>query len=131
MGICTIFLRFCTAFSWSTSRFFYSWKNKQESVAHEMRKRDSYVKQFEHLYRKLDMDESGPLRFEDLERKFADPKMVAFMQALEIDVNDVEQFFSSLATNGTDAVDLQSFVDGCMRLKGVARNLDLACLANA
>jgi len=108
-----------------------AWKNKQENVAHEMRKRDVYVKQFEALYMKLNMDEPGSLSFAELEKKFADPKMVAFMHALEIEVSDVEQFFSSLATNGTDAVDLQSFVDGCMRLKGVARSLDLACLANA
>lgn len=51
--------------------------------------------------------------------------MLAFAQLLEIDALNVSRFYESLSCGGTRAVDLDSFVVGCIRLKGGAKNMDL------
>merc|ERR1711997_822098 len=48
---------------------------------------------------------------------------------LGLDVRDAESFFSLLASNndGRD-VDIDNFVNGCMRLKGPATSIDIQAL---
>merc|ERR1712232_1201759 len=51
--------------------------------------------------------------------------MVAFCTSLEIDATDVAQFFSILSAGGNRSVDVETFVIGCIKLKGYAKSMDL------
>merc|ERR1712232_674926 len=52
-------------------------------------------------------------------------EMVAFCTSLEIDATDVAQFFSILSAGGNRSVDVETFVIGCIKLKGFAKSMDL------
>merc|ERR1719469_1204369 len=49
-------------------------------------------------------------------------------QTLELDVSQAHDFFELLDTDGSNEVSLAEFMDGCMRLKGQARSVDVNML---
>jgi len=104
---------------------------RSEVIAEELKRKRSYISQFEQLFKKLDDDHSGDISLDELEKHLNDEGMLAFMQSLDIDASDISQFFSLLALDGSNAVDVESFVVGCMKLKGTARSMDLLCLYNS
>merc|ERR1711871_128320 len=94
-------------------------------VHSEMLQKDDYVKKLRKWHQNLDDDGSGDVSFEELDRHINDPEVAAFAKTLEIEIMDVRQLFMVLSHNGTKSVDLETFVVGCIRLKGLARSLDL------
>ena len=51
--------------------------------------------------------------------------MVAFASSLDIEASQLEQFFGILSGGGERVVDLETFVVGCIKLRGVAKSMDL------
>ena len=60
-----------------------------------------------------------------MQEHMEDPALQAFATSLEIEVNDLEQFFSILSSGGKRQVDLESFVVACIKMRGSARSMDL------
>merc|ERR1712093_578162 len=54
-----------------------------------------------------------------------EPEMYALASSMDIDAMDVEQFFNILSADGTQPVDISSFVVGCMKMRGTAKSMDL------
>merc|ERR1712167_419622 len=50
---------------------------------------------------------------------------MAFAESLEIEAGDLQQFFTILSANGSRRVDLETFVIGCIKLRGMAKSMDL------
>jgi len=106
-------------------------KERHEIIQDELKKKASYVSSFKELYSKLDDDGSGDVSMGELSKHLHDAEMLAFMQSLDLDASDIEQFFSALSINGELSVDVETFVVGCMKLKGSARSMDLLSLCHA
>merc|ERR1711970_423080 len=53
------------------------------------------------------------------------PRMRAFAASLGIEIADTNHFFALLSDSGKKAVDLETFVTGCIRMKGQALSVDL------
>ena len=51
-----------------------------------------------------------------------------FFKALDLEVSEVQQFFELMDPDKLGYVDLDSFVEGCLRLKGLAKNMDVVAL---
>merc|ERR1719401_3271473 len=51
--------------------------------------------------------------------------MIAFCSSLDIELLDVDLFFNVLSSNGRRSVDLETFVVGCIKLRGLAKSMDL------
>merc|ERR1711988_1335400 len=73
----------------------------------------------------VDSDGSGDISYEEFGEGLDSPEMVAFAYSLGIEVLDVKQFFKAISQNGTVAVDLETFVEGCIKSRGPAKSLDL------
>lgn len=101
---------------------------KSDIIASRLKQKYEHIKLFKELYSRIDADNSGDLSMDEMHRHMQDQRAVAFFQSLDIDVSDVEQFFGTLSQDGTTSVDLETFVIGCMKLKGTARSMDLQCL---
>jgi len=102
-------------------------KERSEVINEELKRKHYYIKSFEALYRRLE-EGSGGVTIDQLEKHLADEEMQAFMQSLDIDASDINQFFASLSSDTSGSIDLDTFVVGCMKLKGSARSMDLMCL---
>merc|ERR1712176_568696 len=51
--------------------------------------------------------------------------MLAFASSLDIDLLDAKHFFAMLSDRGRRPVDIDTFVVGCVKLKGGAKALDV------
>ena len=63
--------------------------------------------------------------FEDL---FNEPRIRTFFQSLDLETSDAWTLFKLMDTSGNGDLDATEFVEGCMRLKGPARSIDVAIM---
>jgi len=97
-------------------------------VSEELKRKSEYMHRAEQLFEFMDQDSSGDVSAEELERLLHNPQMIAFASSLELDLVDIAQFYKVLSCNGKYRVDAETFVAGCLKLKGPARSLDLQAL---
>merc|ERR1719336_1196847 len=56
------------------------------------------------------------------------PKIQAFLAALDLGTSDAWNLFKLMDMDGTNMIETNEFVSGCLRLKGSARSIDMARL---
>jgi len=100
-------------------------KDKHVLIREELERKNEYMKRAVEFFQHMDQDCSGDISLDQFSMHAADPEMVAFAASLELDVTDITQFYSMLSCRGRYPVDMDTFVTGCMKLKGVARSMDL------
>jgi len=100
-------------------------KDQSTVIRHELQRTSDYIKRAVTLFQKMDADLSGDISEEEFRKHATCPEMMAFASSLELDVIDIAQFYNMLSSRGKYAVDLETFVVGCVKLKGNARSLDL------
>merc|ERR1711870_43656 len=80
------------------------------------------------FFHEADTDKSGMLSWEEFSEHLQDDKVKAYFQALELDVSQARGLFKLLDIDGNNQVGLNEFLDGCMRLKGQAKSIDVNML---
>eukprot|EP00971_Amphidinium_carterae_P130330 2581825-Amphidinium_carterae.1 len=90
--------------------------------------KNQYMDKLRDLFESIDDDNSGQITITELEKLLKDDTMQAYFQALDLDYNDAWTLFKLLDQDESNAIDVDEFVMGCMRLKGAARNIDMARL---
>lgn len=75
------------------------------------------------------LSQSGSITLQDFEREMAEGDLRAHLHVLGLEIKDPKKFFDILqATNDKPALDIDTFVHGCMKLKGYATAVDLQSL---
>lgn len=90
--------------------------------------RDEHLKRIKDLFSRLDNDGSGSLTLAELEEHLGDPAVQAYFASMELSITDVWSFFKLLDSDLEAEISPETFFEGCQRLKGFARSLDLAKL---
>eukprot|EP00928_Gymnodinium_smaydae_P054792 TRINITY_DN38500_c0_g1_i1.p1 TRINITY_DN38500_c0_g1~~TRINITY_DN38500_c0_g1_i1.p1 ORF type:complete len:311 (+),score=66.09 TRINITY_DN38500_c0_g1_i1:94-1026(+) len=102
-----------------------------ESLAFERQSQDHRdIKELLILCRGLDADGSGLITFDEFADFMRNEQFRVFFDLRGIDIKDTEMFFRMLCSldGMKDAVDLKTFVAGCLRLRGVPSCIDLHTL---
>lgn len=102
-----------------------STRDRSSVINEEMHNKTQYINEIRKLHKDACTDASGILSWEEFRNFFNSAEMVAFTSSLDIDLVDARDFFSILSNNGTLDVDAETFVVGCMKLRGSARSVDL------
>mmetsp|Transcript_57686 Transcript_57686/g.167444 ORF Transcript_57686/g.167444 Transcript_57686/m.167444 type:complete len:670 (-) Transcript_57686:190-2199(-) len=89
-----------------------------------------YARQLRDLFNEIDEDDSGTLTIGEFEKHLHNPHVKAYFDALELDASDAYAFFKLMDADMGDSIDLNEFVEGCMRLRGHAKGIDLHLLGN-
>lgn len=72
---------------------------------------------------------SSSIQPEDFERAINHGKLRAHLKVLGLDIKDARKFFTTItAASGQDELDIDMFVNGCMKLKGNASAIELQSL---
>merc|ERR1719433_230221 len=103
----------------------YAGKDAQLMVYEQLTQKSMYMKQIFSVYSDMDQDGDGCISKSEFEERLDDPRMIDFARSLEINLVDLEQFFDILSCWGQRPVDLDTFVDGCIKLRGAARSMDI------
>jgi len=106
-------------------------QDTQLAVQMELEKKDLYLKRLQAFFDTIDNNQDGSITYEEFCTHLNDPEVRAFASSLEIEVIDTKQVFCILSNHGTNAVDLEAFVVGCIKLRGMAKSMDLMDLMYA
>jgi len=96
----------------------------------ERRKEDlANAQELRGLFAKLDENHDGTLSFHEFQACMQDVDIVHYCQMKGLEVTDAELCFKMLQEASQNAkVDIDTFIGGFMKMKGVARNIDLMSL---
>lgn len=107
-----------------------------ESAAHDqdmvtqqlLANKENYVKDLTALFKEIGHGHSKTptLTFEEFETRFDDEKVQNYFEMLELQPENAMALFKLLDSDGSRVVQIDDFVDGCMRLKGHAKSIDVA-----
>eukprot|EP00405_Crypthecodinium_cohnii_P017568 CAMPEP_0206461986 /NCGR_PEP_ID=MMETSP0324_2-20121206/25699_1 /ASSEMBLY_ACC=CAM_ASM_000836 /TAXON_ID=2866 /ORGANISM="Crypthecodinium cohnii, Strain Seligo" /LENGTH=238 /DNA_ID=CAMNT_0053934035 /DNA_START=297 /DNA_END=1010 /DNA_ORIENTATION=- len=94
------------------------------------RTKELFAKHLREIFFAIDVDSSGMINMDELKEFLNDDslELQEYMQALEIDAADAKMLFKLLDDDGSGEIDIEEFCDGCLRLKGEAKSLDMNCL---
>jgi len=100
---------------------------KDESMMIQAQKatRRGVIEKAVKISKEMDADRSGIIDQKEVEAVFKNRDLIAFLQNLEVDPTDIEEFFELLSHDGTRPVTVEQFVRGCMKIRGPARGVDL------
>lgn len=98
-------------------------KDLELAVDNAMEEDENTINRLTDWFRELDADNDGFISYAEFDEFVCNPRMLAFAHTLGIEIMDVEQFIRTISK--TPYVDLETFVNGCIRVKGPAKNLDL------
>jgi hypothetical protein len=91
-----------------------------------MEKREEYIENLQKFFDAIDDNQDGEITLDEFSRHCdTDPHMLSFASSMDLDLADAKEFFQVLSLEGRKPVDLESFMVGCIKLKGKAREMDL------
>lgn len=82
----------------------------------------------EQLFKDTDDDGSGEISWEEFQCKLEHPDMHVYFQSIDLDIDEAEDLFRLIDIDGSGSIDPEEFVNGCLRLQGPAKAIDLATL---
>mmetsp|Transcript_49605 Transcript_49605/g.106204 ORF Transcript_49605/g.106204 Transcript_49605/m.106204 type:complete len:711 (+) Transcript_49605:57-2189(+) len=103
-------------------------KDRSTFVRHEMARLTDYARRIRTFFMEADSDKSGMLSWDEFKTHLQDHQVKAYFQALELDVTQARVLFKLLDTDDSNQVGLDEFLEGCLRLKGQARSMDVNML---
>lgn len=103
-------------------------KDHAAIIETQMENFHKYVSKLEKWFRSLDVDESGKVSYEEFCNGLNDPSALAFASTLGVEITDLKQFFMVLSEGGTRDVDIETFVLGCIKMRGAAKSMDVVAL---
>lgn len=88
--------------------------------------RRKYMRSIQKVFSTMDLDKNGSISIQEFEHHIQQESAQAYLAAMDIDVNDAWMLFKLLDTDGTNVIEFDEFVDGCLRLRGTAKGVDVA-----
>eukprot|EP00930_Biecheleria_cincta_P055191 TRINITY_DN4153_c0_g2_i1.p1 TRINITY_DN4153_c0_g2~~TRINITY_DN4153_c0_g2_i1.p1 ORF type:complete len:673 (+),score=91.94 TRINITY_DN4153_c0_g2_i1:265-2019(+) len=77
------------------------------------------------LFKFLDDDGSGVISFREIESHLQDHAVLDFFQRIDVEPSEAKFLFEMLDINNSGSIDFEEFMNGCIRLQGHAKALDL------
>jgi len=102
---------------------------KDEILRRAQDRKTAMIELIGELFHRIDDDESGMLSWEELENHLHDDELQEYFLVLEMDPSEAKDLFRLLDINGSGQVNIDDFTNGCLRIMGTPRNLDIcACM---
>jgi len=98
----------------------------RDIIAHEeLQAKRAYLESMQELFVEMDHDTTGTLALEEFEKRLDDERVIAYFEALKLDVSDARMVFTLLDTDGSGEVTVDEFIVGIYKLHGESRALDV------
>lgn len=104
---------------------------KDAMIVEEMNRKAAFVRGIEELFMDIDADDSGCITVEEFEYCVQDEHMKTYLAAHNIDVVEVVKLFAMMDLDGSGAVEIDEFVDGCVKLQVTGKSVEIAALQKA
>lgn len=97
----------------------------ENTISVKMREKEDFTRKIRQLFQEIDVSGDGSLSYDEFKTHLQNDKVIAYFEHLGLDPADAWDLFKVLDTDGSDAVDREEFVTGCLRLKGFAKVMDI------
>merc|ERR1719188_2386674 len=97
-------------------------------IQEEMDMQQSSVHELEVVFAEIDTDKSGILELAEFETLMNDPRVKAWFRTMGLQATTAMHLFRLLDLDNSNTITSSEFVMGCIRLKGGAKNVDVATL---
>merc|ERR1712151_856242 len=87
-------------------------------VQKHLQMRHEYEHQLTKLFKDIDTDDSNQITLREFMRHLGNEETRAFFATLEIEIETAWEIFQLLDIDGTETIDIEEFVNGCLRLRG-------------
>lgn len=94
-------------------------------IEKQMVQKQRWCREMKDLFQSLDTDGNGGMSLEEIQECLFDPRVESYFQALGLEPHDAEQLFFHLDRDLSGEVSLDEFLQGCLRLKGEARSIEV------
>eukprot|EP00929_Paragymnodinium_shiwhaense_P080640 TRINITY_DN42069_c0_g1_i1.p1 TRINITY_DN42069_c0_g1~~TRINITY_DN42069_c0_g1_i1.p1 ORF type:complete len:706 (-),score=133.70 TRINITY_DN42069_c0_g1_i1:250-2250(-) len=101
--------------------------NDEILIMHKTRQTERHISNMQQLFIEADDSGDGLLSFEEFKGILADSRVKTWLEAQEIELNDVQLVFD-LVGNERGAINAEELVLGFARMKGAARSVDMLSL---
>jgi len=91
----------------------------------ELRYKKKYLESMQELFEEMDHDEQGTITMDEFENKLQDERVVAFFNALKLDVSDARCLFRLMDKDKSGDITIDEFLQGVYKLQGESRALDM------
>jgi len=92
-------------------------------VQQRMKEKEAFARKLRDLFDRTDQSGDGLITQHELDAALADPKVLAWLSVLDIQVQDMQTLFT-LLDDGDGCITNEEFVQGVLRIKGTARSQD-------
>eukprot|EP00928_Gymnodinium_smaydae_P015993 TRINITY_DN15958_c0_g1_i1.p1 TRINITY_DN15958_c0_g1~~TRINITY_DN15958_c0_g1_i1.p1 ORF type:complete len:333 (-),score=33.71 TRINITY_DN15958_c0_g1_i1:67-948(-) len=103
-------------------------KDVDAMIHNQLKHNEKFVKMVCELFDAMDKEHAGKISRDDFIDCLGTPEIHSFLSSLELDVQDATMLFDLLDVEKTSSITLDQFVQGCVRLKGTARSVDMVVL---
>merc|ERR1719375_2200891 len=100
--------------------------DQEHLIQLRLREKVKFVQRLHELFEELDSSHDGFISLDEFEEHLKNDRMQGLIQTFEIDNADAWTLFKLLDTDGGGSVDIEEFVDGCIRLRGGAKSIQMA-----
>jgi len=89
------------------------------------------IKELKGIFHMMDTDKSGMISFKEFQTSLKDVRIQSYFEMREISLSQASMLFEMLSlTSAADEIDVDTFVTGCMRMRGYATNIDMVALSH-
>lgn len=100
--------------------------NDREVVVHEeLQAKKLYLDSMRAIFEEMDNDNSGCVSGEEFRERLNDERVIAYFNSLKLDISDALTVFKLLDSDHSGEVEIDEFLEGCYRLQGDSRSLDM------
>jgi len=102
--------------------------DREQMVVEMLREKEKLIKEFQHVFDEIDVNQSGEIELEELEEFLGHDSMQAYLSHLHISTSGAWNIFKLLDKDKTGSVTIEEFVEGLLSLKGLSKTIDIATL---
>lgn len=102
--------------------------DRELATDNALRERSKLIQEIVGLFLEADADHTGTLSWDEFETFLQDDEVRAYFVTLDLDMSSLHKIFTLLDQNGSGELDLSEFIEGCVRLKGTAKTIDIVLL---
>jgi len=103
-------------------------KDRDIVVHEELENKKDYLQSMQDLFNEMDEEGNGTISLFEFEDKLKDERVIAYFNVMKLDVSDARTLFQLLDYDHSDEVGINEFLDGCYKLQGESRALDMKIL---
>mmetsp|Transcript_3285 Transcript_3285/g.9302 ORF Transcript_3285/g.9302 Transcript_3285/m.9302 type:complete len:559 (-) Transcript_3285:138-1814(-) len=97
-------------------------------VNEELEAKKQFENRIRDVFEEMDDGGEGQISLQDFEARLDDERVIAYFNALTLEVRDARKLFKLLDYDQSGTIDVDEFLTGCMRLRGGSRAFDQAVM---